>query len=119
MIISNLSRFAAGLAVAFSLLVALPASAGPGGPGHSHGPVSKEEILPAGISVKERLIKQGKIDPSWEGIAPEAAEQVDGNGRKEWLVTFKNPAATDKDKERLHVFFTLDGFFVAANFTGK
>lgn len=118
MTISNLSRFAAGLALALSLLAAAPASAGPGH-GHSHGPVSKEQILPAGISVKERLIKEGKIDANWSQVAPEGAEQVDGNGRKEWLVTFKNPAATDKTKERLHVFFTLDGFFVAANFTGK
>lgn len=118
MTIFSLSRLIAGAAVAVFLLSVSPAFAG-AGHDHSHGPVSKEQILPAGVSVKERLIKEGKIDATWSQIIPEGARQVDNKGRQEWLVTFKDPAAADKSKDRLHVFFTLDGYFVAANFTGK
>lgn len=34
-------------------------------------------------------------------------------------MTFKDPAAKDKAKETLYVFFTLPGNFIAANFTGQ
>ncbi len=39
--------------------------------------------------------------------------------RKEWVVTFKNAKATDKAKQTLYVFVTLDGTLAGANFTGQ
>lgn len=34
-------------------------------------------------------------------------------------MTFKDPAAADKSKESLYMFFTAQGNFIAANHTGK
>lgn len=61
----------------------------------------------------------GKIDPSWERIEQDKIEMVDGKKGKEWVVTFINPAAADKTKEKLYMFFTATGNFIAANFSGK
>ena len=46
---------------------------------------------------------------------------MEGEGKKgkEWKVTFKDPAAKDKTKETLYMFFTQPGNFIAANFTGQ
>jgi hypothetical protein len=44
---------------------------------------------------------------------------VDGKKGKEWVVTFVNPAVADKTKEKLYMFFTAPGNFIAANFSGK
>ena len=33
-------------------------------------------------------------------------------------VTFNDPAAKDKARQTLYMFFTLPGHFIAANFTG-
>lgn len=122
MTISNITRlvFASLTVVTVGLAQMAPAVAGPGhGHSHSHATLTKEEILPAGVGVKENLIRSGKIAASWSAVAPEDAVQVDNKGQKEWLVTFKDAAATDKAKERLYIFFTLNGNFIAANFTGK
>lgn len=88
---------------------------------HFHGKkvAAEETVTNCAAERKELLIKQGKIDSSWKIIEQDKVELVDGKKGKEWLVTFINPAATDKTKERLYLFFTATGNFIAANFTGK
>jgi hypothetical protein len=88
---------------------------------HFHGKkIAKEETVSnCAADRKELLIMDGKIDPSWEMVEQEKIELVDGKKGKEWLVTFVNPAATDKAKGKLYLFFTAPGNFIAANFTGK
>ena len=51
------------------------------------------------------------------GLLP--GELVDGKKGKEWRVSFRNPAAADKSKETLYMFFTPPGNFIAANFSGQ
>jgi hypothetical protein len=46
-------------------------------------------------------------------------EVVEGKKGKEWKVSFKDPAAKDKSKETLYIFFTVTGNFIAANHTGQ
>lgn len=97
------------------------ALAGPGS-GHSHSkePATKEAVLESSKIARDNLITEGKLDSSWKTITPDNAEQKEMKfGKKEWLVTFKNPYATDKSKETLYMFFTLTGNYLAANFTGK
>jgi hypothetical protein len=48
-------------------------------------------------------------------VKHEKVEQVDGKKGKEWKVTFKNPAATNKDQQTLYVFMSLPGNVLAAN----
>lgn len=104
-----------------ALAFSLPVFAGNADDCHFHGSKAASQETVSGCAVKRQqtLITSGKIDKSWQPIKPAAFEQVDGQRGKEWKVTFKDPAATDKTKETLYMFFTAQGNFIAANFTGK
>lgn len=88
---------------------------------HFHGKkvATEETVTNCAAERKELLIKQSKIDVSWKMIKQDKVELVEGEKGKEWLVTFTNPATADKTKERLYLFFTATGNFIAVNFTGK
>jgi hypothetical protein len=88
---------------------------------HFHGKTiaTEEVVINCALDRKGVLIQQGKIDPSWKAIEQDKIELVDGKKGKEWLVTFTNPTVNDKTKEKLYMFFTAPGNFIAANFTGK
>ena len=104
-----------------ALALSLPAFASDAEDCHFHGSkaASQETVSGCAIKRQQALITGGKLDKSWLGIKPAAFEQVDGQRGKEWKVTFKDPAAADKAKETLYMFFTAQGNFIAANFTGR
>lgn len=99
----------------------------PGEPPHSHGPrtwppthaLTKDEIIDRAKRERERLIREKKVDPTFEAAAEPAAEEIVFDGRPEWVVTFRHPAPTDPARQTLYIFFTPTGRFVAANHTGK
>lgn len=102
-------------------LPTLPVWADAGGSCHFHGtkPATPETVTGCATQRKALLIKQSKLDASWEKATATAPQQVDGKKGKEWRLTFQNPAAADKSKQTLYMFFTLPGNFIAANFTGQ
>ena len=104
-----------------ALIFSSGAIAGENSSCHFHGnKIATEEIITnCAIERKERLITQGKIEPSWKTVEPGKPELVEGKKGKEWLITFTDLAVTDKTKEKLYLFFTAPGNFIAANFTGK
>lgn len=109
-------------ALAISLaLLSSPVRADEGGSCHFHGskPAMPETVAGCAAQRKTQLIKQGKLDASWESIKAGTPEQVDGKKGKEWKLSFHNPSVADKTKQTLYMFYTLPGNFVAANFTGQ
>ena len=105
----------------FSGLLALftaPTMAG-SGHDHSHGPISKEQAVIKAESRLARLVQRGKIDKSWRDKKAVSAEQKTYHGKKEWVVTFKNPDLSDKSKQTLYMFFKINGHYLASNYTGK
>ena len=102
-------------------LVTSPAFSGADGPGHSHshGPVSAETAQEKATKHVTGLVAKGKLDASWNNIKPTKTEQKDFEKGPEWIVEFVNSTATDKSKQTLYVFYTLDGNYLGANFTGK
>jgi hypothetical protein len=104
-----------------ALGMAAPAFASEGGGCHFHGskPATEQTVIGCAGQRKDGLIANGKIDAAWKTLKHDKIEQIDGKKGKEWKVTFKDPAAKDKAKETLYVFFTLPGNFIAANFTGQ
>ena len=109
------------LCAAGGLALSLPALAGDAEDCHFHGGQAATQETVSGCAIKRQqaLISGGKIDKSWQAIKQASFEQVDGQRGKEWKLTFKDPAAADKAKETLYMFFTAQGNFIAANFTGK
>jgi hypothetical protein len=103
--------------------VSLTALAGPhNGHGHSHGPsvkVSKSKVEKVASAQVLNLIGKSKIDKSWKDKKISSSEIKEYNGRKEWVVTFKNKDEKDKSKATLYVFVSLKGELIASNFTGK
>ena len=109
------------LTAAIGLTLSLSALAGGADDCHFHGSKAATQGVVASCAAKRQqaLIGSGKIDKSWQAIKPASFEQVDGQRGKEWKVTFKDAVATDNTKQNLYMFFTAQGNFIAANFTGK
>lgn len=97
------------------------AFAGDGGSCHFHGskPTTEAVVNDCADKRRDALVNAGKLDASWLTAKREAVALVDGKKGKEWKVSFKNPAAADKAKQTLFVFFSHPGNFIAANFTGE
>jgi Family of unknown function (DUF6488) len=113
--------FIATLILAATFGIASPALAGEGGSCHFHGskPAAEGTVGGCAADRKAALIKAGKLEASWQSVQASTVEAVETQKGKEWKVTFKNPAAADKTKDTLYMFFTVPGNFIAANFTGQ
>ena len=109
------------LTLALAITSSQSVFAGAGEDCHFHGnkPAAKETVLKCADKRMERLIARGKLDAGWKAIPPESITTIDGEKGKEWKVVIKNPAANDKTKVTLYLFFSENGNFIAANHTGK
>lgn len=109
--------------LALSLIIGLmltgsPAFAG-GGPGHSHAPITQEAASQMAAKKLEDLVAAGKLEKSWSEATVNSVEQKSFAKGPEWVVTFRNDAAADANKRTLYMFYSLDGHYLAANFTGN
>jgi len=108
-----------------SLLFASPVMAGAGhdhgsgGHSHSQGPVSSDVAVKRATDKVKSIVESGKIDKSWADVKATGATQKTFGGETEWVVTFKNDKVSDVAKQTLYLFYTVDGMYIAANFTGK
>lgn len=112
-----------------SLVFSLPIQAGSGhthdkegghsNHGHSHGTIGNKQAVAKGLAKVKFLAQKGTIDKSWKEITQGSATKKTFNHNTEWVIMFNNDKITDKSKQRLYVFFSLDGHYIAANYTGK
>lgn len=65
------------------------------------------------------LVQRGKLDKSWEAVAATSTETIEFNGKSEWKVIFDNGNIADAKKQKLYVFLTINGQYIAANYSGK
>ena len=108
-----------GAAAALLLLCTLLAGGGlRAHPGHG-ADISREQAVERAATEIERLTAQGKLEKSWpiESRLVSAAVADRGN-RPEWVVVFENRNA-QTTSDRLYVFLSLTGEYLAANFTGR
>lgn len=113
----------------FSMVVMGPVHAGSGHDhnadgshsvsGHSHGHISSKKVSSRAKHKVVQLAEKGKIDKSWKSIKSASAEKKRFGKGQEWVVTFKNRKMQDKSKQTLYVFYSLDGHYIATNYTGK
>lgn len=108
-----------------SLMFSTPVIAGSGhdhdedgGHSHAHKTISGDEAIIKASQKVEQLVKKGKLEASWADIKAASVEQKEYAKGPEWLVIFKNDKASDMKKRTLYMFFSMDGHYVAANFTG-
>lgn len=87
--------------------------------GHAHGPVSSDVATERATKKMEQLAKSGKIESTWSGTKARSVEQKTYAKGPEWVVIFKNEKAADATKQTLYLFYSLEGHYIAANFTGS
>lgn len=109
-----------------SMALVLPVHAGgghshdkDGGHSTSHGPIDSNSAKAKASRIVANLAKKGVIDKSWKGTMPAKAEKKTFTKGTEWVVSFKNSELKDKTKQTLYIFYSLDGHYIAANYTGK
>jgi len=112
------------LSICLLVLFSLSAPFAFGDSGHEHGnapsePVSKQEAEKKAIEFVKTFSKKGKLEASWATLQPASIEQKTFKKGSEWVVTFNNPKAENKDKQTLYVFLSLSGKFLGANFSGN
>ena len=103
-------------------LNSLAAQAGGGhshGHGHSHEEINQVKAKAKAIDVVSSFIKSKKLDESWKSIKASSAEKKVFKGHPEWVVIFTNKKITDVKKQKLYVFLTLTGEYVAVNHSGN
>ena len=107
-----------------SLLFAVPVMAGSGHShdadgGHAHGPISSDTAVNKASKKLSQLAEAGKIDASRSGIKSASVEQKTYSKGPEWVITYKNDKVSDAAKQTLYLFFSLDGHYIAANYSGN
>ena len=87
---------------------------------HGNKPVAETTVIQCATQYKDKLVEGGKLEKSWQAVSKvDKLEQIDGKRSKEWKLSFKNPAAADKTKDTLYLFYAPSGNFIAANHTGQ
>ena len=87
--------------------------------GHSHGPISAETAKARATKTMKSLAKRGVIDKSWTSVKAAKAEKKTYAKGPEWVVSFNNDKIKDKSKQTLYIFYSLNGHYIAANYTGN
>lgn len=89
--------------------------------GHDHDDESLTEKQVAALATKTlpSLIQGKKIAATWAQAKQEAVTIRSAAGKDVWVVTYKNPSATDASGKPLFLFFDDLGNFIEANQSGK
>lgn len=110
----------------FSLFLGLCAPIAMAGSDHNHGHSHAPAPTPAhqatatlkAIEIVAALVTNNKLDESWGSTTPSSVEKKVYEGSEEWVAVFVNDKVADTAKQKLYVFLTLGGDYIAANFTG-
>ena len=109
----------------FGFILSLSAFTAIGGSDHDHGhshsytPVNQDIAQSNATAIVAALAKRNALDKSWISIKASSVEKITVQGNPEWKIVFVNESVADTNKQKLYVFLTLGGDYIAANFTGK
>jgi aromatic ring-opening dioxygenase LigB subunit len=87
--------------------------------GYVQTPVTQDVAEKTADKIFVSLIAREKVDKIWTAIKASTVAQKEVNGKAEWEVIYINKKVTNKEKQKLYIYLTLDGNYIAANFTGK
>ena len=94
--------------------------AGPGHDGHAHShDIDANKAKKNATKVLNKLVEKKKLPESWKNIQATTVEKKRFGKQDEWVVTFKNAEEPDTSKQTLFVFLSMEGKYLAANFTGQ
>jgi len=103
----------------FTFSAACPAISSAHSDGHGGAAIKEPEVVAVALKHTKHLVKRGKIEKSWVEVEEGTGKLKKFGKSHEWVVTIKNSKAKDPAKRTLYFFLTLQGKYIAANFTGK
>ncbi|NOS36368.1 MAG: hypothetical protein GQ522_07025 [Deltaproteobacteria bacterium] len=104
---------------AFAFNITCPATSSAHSDGHRGTAIKESEAVAVALKHVKLLLKKGKIEKSWEEVDEGTGKLKQFGKSQEWVVIIKNSKAKDPAKRTLYFFLTLQGKYIAANFTGK
>ena len=107
-----------GFTIGLFSITAMAESGHDHGHGHSHSPVNQATAKTKATEIVADFVKRNKLDKSWTSVTASSVEKKVFKGSQEWVVVFVNDKITDTSKQKLYVFLTLGGDYIAANHTG-
>jgi len=115
----RLTTFLFGFILSLSTFSAMAGSDHDHGHSHSYTPVNQDKAQANATEIVAALVKRSKLDKSWSSVNAASVKKITVQGNPEWVVVFVDKNITDVKKQKLYVFLTLGGDYIAANFTGK
>lgn len=122
----------AGITLTFiiGLCISTFSQGAPGLPGHRHlhshddaltheRPIDKQHAMEMAHEVVTKLANLRKIDESWISVNAKEVEKKTYSSGLEWVVLFENPRLENRNKHNLYVFLTMEGKYIAANYSGN
>jgi len=86
---------------------------------HSHDPINQTQAEEFASKSLAKLVSKRKIADSWKDAKVAKSEQKKFGSKTEWVVSFSNDKISNDNKKTLYIFLSLNGDYVAANYTGK
>jgi len=105
--------------LSLSTFTAMAGSGHDHGHSHSYTPVNQDKANVNASAIVASLVKRNKLDKSWSSITASSVEKTSVEDNPEWVVIFVNKNIAEANEQKLYVFLTLGGDYIAANFTGK
>ena len=90
-----------------------------GGHSHSSAPISEDKAKSKATRTMKNLVDRGVINKTWTSSKLVKIEKRVFSKGPEWVISFNNENVKDKKKKTLYIFYSLDGHYIAANYTGK
>jgi len=89
--------------------------------GHSHSntPVNQATAKVKATEIVTTFVKNNKLNKSWASITANSVDKKVFKGKSEWVAIFINKNITDVKKQKLYVFLTLSGDYIAVNHSGN
>lgn len=103
----------------FSIISILIFGNAQAGPGHAHENLTADAASRMAVKKINQLVEKGTIHNSWKDMKPASVEKKTFAKGPEWVVVFSNKAVPDPDKQKLFVFYSLDGHYLATNYSGN
>lgn len=94
--------------------------AGPGHDGHSHShDISSDDAKKKARDIVAKLVEKKKVAASWQNVDAQNVEKKRFGKKDEWVVSFHNAKESNSTKQTLYIFLSMEGKYIAANFTGQ
>ena len=110
-------------AAAFGLAAGpLPVRAhGPSGGCHLHdrGDADRPAVAACARKRVAALVRAGKLPASWLQATEQPPQPHAGAAGPEWRVVLRHPQPLADGRDTLYLFYSVQGAFLAANFTGQ